>query len=155
MIPISRRLMIAALCSGLLPAMALAQDDKGHIIHLMKGMFDTPDSPLLVEPVVVRGDNAIASWMQGEKGGRALLWRIRGEWQVRLCSGDGLKDAGMLVGANISPEDAKAMVAELTAFESTMDPSALAKFASFEGTVTMDGHDGQHSHSHGTEQTTQ
>ena len=148
--------MIAAvLCSGFIPTMALAQDDKGHIIHLMKGMFDTPDSPLLVEPVVVRGDNAIASWIQGDKGGRALLWRVHGEWQVRLCSGDGLKNAGMLVGANISPEDARAMVDELTALESAMDPSAVKKFASFEGTVTMDGHGGQHGHANGAGQTAQ
>lgn len=148
-----------ALCflivAAYLPSTASAHDDKDHIIHLMKGMFETPENPLDVAPVVVRGDNAIAGWVQGEEGGRALLWRQNGEWQIRLCSGDGLKNADMLINVNISAQDAKAMVEELTAAEAAMDPAIVAKFSVFEGTVVMDGAGGQGTHKHGSDTQTQ
>jgi hypothetical protein len=62
------------------------EEVKGKHKDTMKGMFDTPENPLSVEPVVVLGDNAIAGWVQGERGGRALLWRVDGQWEIRLCS---------------------------------------------------------------------
>ena len=147
-----RNVLATGLMLGLLPRAAFAHDDKHAITHLMKGMFDTPDNPLSVDPVVVLGDNAIAGWVQGDKGGRALLWRVDGQWQIRLCSGDGLKDPKLLENANISAADAKTLVAELTAAEAALDPEILAKFASFEGTMVIEpgaGHQG-HQHSHGT-----
>ena len=135
-------------------AMAHAHDDNEHIIGLMKSMFDKPDNPLSVTPVVVRGDNAIASWSQGEMGGRALLWKKDGEWQIRLCSGAGLKDAKMLEGAGISAEDAKAMAEELLAGEAKLDQALVAKYDSFQGIVDMSGdaqNGGHAGHKHGTD----
>ena len=40
---------------------------------VMKALFETPENPLAVEPVIVDGHWAVAGWAQGEKGGRALL----------------------------------------------------------------------------------
>jgi periplasmic copper chaperone A len=141
---ISRRSLIAALSVlGILPSIAHAHDEKEHIVELLKEMFEKPDNPLDVAPVVVRGDNAIAGWVQGDKGGRALLWKKEGTWQLRLCSGDALKNADMLVNANINAEDAKAMVAELAKGEAELDPAVVAKFSTFEGTMVMDGSAGQ------------
>ncbi|MEQ1523278.1 MAG: copper uptake system-associated protein, partial [Aestuariivirga sp.] len=128
-----------------------AHDDKEHIIGLMKSIFDTPENPLAVTPVVVRGDNAIASWAQGGKGGRALLWRKDDKWDIRLCSGAPLKDAKMLEGAGISAEDAKSMTAELIAEEAKLDPQVAAQFDLFEGTVDMSGQTGHGAHKHGAE----
>lgn len=151
MMNISRRALLAAsLILGLSPAAALASDDQHHIIHLLKGMFDTPESPLSVEPVVVVGDNAIAGWVQGDKGGRALLWRTHGQWQIRLCSGDALKDPKLLESVNIPAADAQTLIAQLTAAESALDAAVLAKFSSFEGTMMIDPHSGQHGHTHGS-----
>lgn len=151
MAKISRRsLVTACLVLGFSPAAAYADDDRYAIVHLMKGMFDTPESPLTVEPVVVLGDNAIAGWVQGDKGGRALLWRVNGQWQIRLCSGDGLKDPKLLENANISAVDAAALVAELTAAEAVLDPAVLAKFSSFQGTMMISPDTGHQAHTHGS-----
>ncbi len=150
----SRRVVLAGAALVIhLPVRAFAHDDKDHITHLLKAMFDTPENPLSVDPVVVRGDNAIAGWVQGDRGGRALLWRVKGEWQIRLCSGDSLKDAAMLESANIGAEDAKTMADELAAAEAKLDPVIVAKFSTFEGTVMIDGEHGHHNHQHGTSQT--
>ncbi len=78
---------------------------------------------------------------------------MKGEWQIRLCSGDSLKDAAMLESANIGAEDAKTMADELAAAEAKLDPVIVAKFSTFEGTVMIDGEHGHHNHQHGTSQT--
>lgn len=145
-----RNLAAAGIVLGFLPAAAFADDDRHAIVHLMKGMFDTPENPLTVEPVVVLGDNAIAGWVQGDKGGRALLWRVDGQWQIRLCSGDGLKDPKLLESANISAADAATLLAELTAAEAVLDPAVLAKFSSFQGTMMIDPDAGHQAHTHGS-----
>lgn len=142
--------LLLALILGWSPLPARADADSHAITHLMKTMFDTPDNPLIVEPVVVRGGNAIAGWVQGGKGGRALLWRVDGQWQIRLCSGDGLKDVKMLEGANIPPEDARALLADLAAAEAILDPGILAKFSSFQGTMMMEPGAAHQAHSHGS-----
>lgn len=148
---ITRRTILATgLMLGFFAGVAFAHDDKHAIIHLMKSMFDTPDNPLTVDPVVVVGDNAIAGWVQGEKGGRALLWRVDGQWQIRLCSGDGLKDPKLLENANIPAADVKTLIAELTVAEATLDPAVLAKFSSFEGTMVIEPGTGHQGHNHGT-----
>ena len=151
MMNITRRAVLAAsLVLGLLPNVALAHDDQHEIIHLMKGMFDTPENPLSVEPVIVVGDNAIAGWVQGERGGRALLWRVDGQWKIRLCSGDGLKDPKLLEIANISAADAATLASQLAAAEAKLDPAVLAKFSSFEGTMITDPEAGHQGHKHGS-----
>ena len=147
---ITRRIVLATgLMLGLFPGAAFAHDDKHAIIHLMKSMFDTPDNPLSVDPVVIVGDNAIAGWVQGEKGGRALLWRVDGQWQIRLCSGDGLKDQELLENANISAADAKTLIADLAAAEAALNAAVLAKFSSFEGTMVIEPGAGHQGHKHG------
>ena len=154
MMNITRRAVLAAsLMLGLLPNVALAHDDQHEIIHLMKGVFDTPENPLSVAPVVVVGDNAIAGWVQGERGGRALLWRVDGQWKIRLCSGDGLKDPKLLESSNISAADAGTLASQLAAAESKLDPAVLAKFSSFEGTMMIDPEAGHQGHKHGSSTT--
>lgn len=145
-----RNILALGIMLGIMPGYAIAHDDKHAIIHLMKSMFDTPETPLTVDPVVIVGDNAIAGWVQGGKGGRALLWRSGGEWQIRLCSGDGLKDPQLLEKANIPAADAKALITGLSAAEAALDPSVLAKFASFEGTMMIEPGAGHQAHQHGT-----
>lgn len=159
MMKLNRRGLFGLSILPFLSVVATAHDDKEQITNLMKSIFDKPEDPLAVAPVVVRGDDAIAGWSQGDKGGRALLWRKVGGWQIRLCSGASLKDAKMLEGAGFSPENAKAMTDELLAEEAKLDPVLVSRFDLFEGTVDMSGHgaEGGHSahkngtHKHGTE----
>jgi len=133
----------------LAPTMSVyAHDDEQKIIHLMNGMFDTPENPLVVAPVVVKDDFAIAGWIQGERGGRALLKRKDGEWKIHLCAGDTLKEAHMLEHAGIEHQAANALAGLLATAEAGMDKSVLAKFSSFEGVMMVDESAGQSAHSH-------
>ncbi|NEJ71433.1 copper uptake system-associated protein [Rhizobium phaseoli] len=130
--------IIAVLACVLLAAMASAEDDPQQVIPArLKAMFETPDKPLDIAPVVVQADWAIASWRQDGRGGRALLKKTHHGWSIYLCSGDGLKDAGTLEKIGISANDAAGLAAKLKDAEAGLDPSALALFSSFEGTVMM------------------
>lgn len=107
------------------------------IPETLKTMFERPDKPLTILPVVVRNDWAIAGWQQDGRGGRALLKKGHHGWSVFLCSGDGIREAAALEKAGLSADDARALAADLADAEAKLDPKVLATFASFEGTVMM------------------
>ncbi|TCS05217.1 hypothetical protein EV281_103899 [Rhizobium sp. BK418] len=108
----------------------------------LKTMFETPEKPLTILPVVVQNDWAIAGWQQDGRGGRALLKKNHHGWSIVLCSGDGIREAAALEKAGLSAEDASVLAAELAKVEAGLDPNVLARFASFEGTVMMAGEAG-------------
>nr|WP_280950613.1 copper uptake system-associated protein [Rhizobium esperanzae] len=131
---------------------ATAQKDEQAIPAGLKTMFETPDKPLTVMPVVVEGDWAIAGWQQDGRGGRALLKKGHAGWSVHLCSGDSLRDAAALEKIGLSKDVATGLAAKLKQAETGLDPRVLALFASFEGTVMMHaaandaGHGGHEGH---------
>ncbi|MEY4754972.1 MAG: hypothetical protein RJA44_2647 [Pseudomonadota bacterium] len=127
-------------------AKAAPGNDAAAIRQLLSHTFDKPGTPALkVEPLVVAGAHALVGWVQGERGGRALLQRnSKGEWQVTVCAGDGLKDPNLLQQAGVPNREASAMITGTNRAESRLPAATLAKFASFEGLVRMDGHG--HSH---------
>lgn len=125
------------------PAMHHAGGDEVAIAATMKAHWETGGAPLTVDPVVVSGDHAIASWRQDGKGGRALLSRDGHHgWTVALCSGESLRKAANLEAFGVPAEAASALAAALAAAEAKLDPAAVALFDSFEGTVLM----GEHGH---------
>jgi copper(I)-binding protein len=124
--------------------MPQSEDPAVAIPAVMKAIFETGDSKLAVDPVVVQGDFAVAGWVQDGKGGRALLKKGHKGWAIHLCSGDSLKDAANLAKVGMSQADAQAMADKLATAESSVDPETLKLFASFEGTVMMGG-----DHAHG------
>jgi copper(I)-binding protein len=127
-----------------------AADDMTSIKSVLMGTFDKPDNRLIVGPVVVGTDWAVAGWSQGELGGRALLKRGHHGWSIHLCSGDSLKQVPVLRQVGIDEAQAVKLVTDLVAAEAELDPARLALLASFEGTVMM-GEDGHHpSVDHGT-----
>jgi len=122
--------------------------DETTIASLLHGMFDKPGETLLVEPVVVAGDHAIADWTQGQMGGRALLRRGQQQWTLILCAGDGIKTAEAMQMGGVPPADAKALETGLATAEAKLSPERLAMFSRFEGLVRMDGKDGESQHHH-------
>ncbi|MDM9645612.1 copper uptake system-associated protein [Rhizobium sp. S163] len=118
-------------------AKAAPDDPSQSIPATLKIMFDRPEKPLVVEPVVVQGDWAIAGWQQDGRGGRALLMKTAHGWRLHLCSGDGIKDAASLEKIGLSTGDASALSSSLRAAEAKLDPNVVSLFASFEGTVMM------------------
>lgn len=141
------KLAAVAICVTALATQAMAADsaDQLHVRQVLVSTFDKPESRLQVDPVVVQGDHAIAGWTQGERGGRALLRRHGGTWQITACGGDGLKDVSTLVDAGIPVADVKVLVQALGAEEARLPAAQRAKFSTFDGLMRMNAQ-GTHSH---------
>ncbi|WP_244316701.1 copper uptake system-associated protein [Pannonibacter tanglangensis] len=140
---------------------AVTGDPQVDIPVKLKSIFESEGKPLAVAPVVVAGGWAIAGWTQDGRGGRALLKQKADGWSIHLCSGDSLKDATVLQQIGIAEHDARTLAANLASAEASIAPETLALFASFEGTVMVEGeahghggghaggHSGGHSGGHG------
>lgn len=128
-------------------APAMTGDDPTDIEALLKAQFDTPESPLIVAPITVQGDVAIAGWSQDGRGGRAFLRKDAEGWFVELCSGAGLMLPATLQGLGLKPADAETLLAAARAAEEPLGAEAIQPFDSFDGTLII-GRDGQgHGHS--------
>lgn len=144
-----RRLLQALVLLAVSAAPAWAQDaDAQAIRHTMKAQFDKPDAPLQVEPVVVQGRDAVAGWVQGASGGRALLRKEQGRWSIVVCGGDGLKDAAVLEQTGLSKAAASSMAAAVVKAEARLAPAVREKFALFKGLVQVDAGHGAHHGAH-------
>jgi hypothetical protein len=108
----------------------------------LRTMFEREGRPLLVDPVVVQGNWAIAGWRQDGHGGRALLKKAPQGWWLNVLSGDGIRDAASLEKAGLSNSDAAQLNASLRANEERMDRRAIALFGTFQGTIVLAGGEG-------------
>jgi hypothetical protein len=109
--------------------------DSDAVIATLKAQFDTPEAPLTVDPVVVEGDHALASWAQGDKGGRALLERRDGVWQVILCGGPDLRMPAFLAQHGVTAAEALSQM--FNAAEDGLGADKVALSSSFEGVVMI------------------
>jgi copper(I)-binding protein len=112
--------------------------DAQQIAAVMKKQFDRPDAPLVVEPVTVVDNYAVAGWTQGKQGGRALLQKTKGVWVISVCAGDGLTQAKVLETTGMSASAAAALAKAVVAAESKLGQDKLKLFASFQGMVKVD-----------------
>lgn len=129
---------------------AMAQNDMGQITYLLKTTFEKPDAPLIVEPVVVQADWAIAGWEQQQAGGRALLKKIKDHWQVHLCTGASLKVSANLEKMGVPTKLANSLAADLAVAEKSLPAQKIAALDSFQGEVK--GEAMHHVHQMGHEQ---
>ncbi|GAB1477672.1 hypothetical protein MASR2M74_02140 [Paracoccaceae bacterium] len=109
--------------------------DDAAIVAIMKAQFDTPENPLTVEPVVVEGEHALASWAQGDKGGRALLERRDGVWTIVLCGGADLRMPAFLTEHGVSSADALSKM--FNTAEDALGAEKVSLYSSFEGVVMI------------------
>jgi hypothetical protein len=93
--------------------------------------YDKPNNKVNTTPISIADDFAVADWTQGKRGGRALMKRINGNWEILACGNDGLKDTKSLVKAGMSEKTASAIVKKLSDLEKLEDPKRLAKFNLF------------------------
>lgn len=108
-------------------------NDEADIADLLAATFDKPDVKVATHPVVVAGDHAVADWIQGGHGGRALLTRHGGSWKILSCGGRALADKSHLVDAGVPEEQASELVGQLVEAETGMDPEKIRLFDSFQG----------------------
>ncbi len=111
--------------------------DTDAIVTILKAQFGTPENPLTVDPVVVEGDHALASWAQGGMGGRALLERRDGAWVVVLCGGEDLRLPSFLADNGVTA--AETLSTLYNAAEEALGPEKVALSSSFEGIVIVAG----------------
>jgi hypothetical protein len=125
---------IVAFLSGViafLPLHAEVLSDEAQIAVVISKTYDKPNNKVSTSPVSVADDFAIADWTQGERGGRALMKKIKGNWEILACGNDGLKDTKSLVKAGMSEKTASMIVKKLADLEKSEDPKRLAKFNLF------------------------
>ncbi|MBX3521516.1 MAG: copper uptake system-associated protein [Xanthobacteraceae bacterium] len=131
-------MLIVGSCVIFAPRVQAQGADEQEIVKAMKATFDRPDAPLIVDPVVVQGDAAIAGWSQQQTGGRAFLRKRKDRWLIVLCSGDQLKAADTLVTAGLSKVQAKELEVRLAVAEKSLPAERLALFAKFDGLVNVE-----------------
>lgn len=113
------------------------------IRSLMSKTWDKPGNPLIVGPIAVAGDFAIASWTQDERGGRVLLKRSEDRWKVILCAGDQITDANALEAAGVPSTLAQQLASDIRHQEESVDPRRKALFSLFGDIVPMEGEAGE------------
>ncbi len=133
-------LKLAALSLICLQVAFAQSSDQEQIKQLMKHQFDKPHAPLSVAPIAVVGDHALASWIQIDSGGRALLVRQHGKWSIALCGGDGLTQVNVLEKTGMSKQVASQLSKQLAEGESKLSPKHKKMFSMFKGEVKVDHH---------------
>jgi len=99
---------------------------------LIAHTYDQLAHKVETDPIAIVGNYAIADWIQGERGGRALLRKSGGAWEIMVCGGDGLKQADALHSAGIAPRDASELLRKLGEVERTVSPERLRRFGLFD-----------------------
>jgi hypothetical protein len=122
-------LVLFLVFSGALSAESLT--DEAQIQAVIGKTYDKPNNKVNTTPISIADDFAVADWTQGKRGGRALMKRIDGNWEILACGNDGLKDTKSLVKAGMSEKTASAIVKKLSDLEKLEDPKRLAKFNLF------------------------
>lgn len=116
---------------------AVGVTDAAAVRAVMMKAFDRPDAPLKVDPVVIDKGFALAGWLQGERGGRALLRKSAHGWAVHVCGGDGLKDLRALGDAGLEASTARRLVAALETEEKKLPAELVRRFALFGQNVVV------------------
>jgi hypothetical protein len=112
-------------------------ESRERIQKLISKTFDQPNLKVQITPIVIEGKVAIADWVQGEKGGRALLTRKHVDWEIIACGGAGFKDPSVIAGAGISKRIANNITEKLKIAEAKLPPQKVKQLDSFDGVVTM------------------
>jgi hypothetical protein len=116
---------------GAVACNACAADDTSDIRALISHEFDRPDATVVSDPIVIVQEFAVADWIQGDKGGRALLRKKDGQWAIMLCSGDGIRNAKSMAKAGVPQPIASDLASKLTYVESGLPPARVKMFGLF------------------------
>ncbi|MDP8567367.1 copper uptake system-associated protein [Methylophilus aquaticus] len=121
----------------LLHAHASAAEDVHSVATEMHETWDKPNIPLILPVIVIHQGMAIADWIQGDKGGRALLkyHSAHQHWHTLLCGGAELTSSRHLEAAGMSAADAQALAALLQSQEQGLAEDQRQRIDSFKGLV--------------------
>lgn len=119
------------------PTIAMAADtpDQAAVRKVLMDTYDTPQSHLVVDPVVVGSNRALAGWTQGERGGVALFTREPDGWRLSLCGNDLISQPDSLVLTGMAQSDAQILSKAFTAAAREAPPERRALFRTFGETI--------------------
>jgi hypothetical protein len=129
--------VVACLFSNAIAHPQTEDESRERIQKLISKTFDRPDLKVQSDPIVIEGKVAIADWVQGEKGGRALLTRKHVDWEIIACGGAGFKDPAVIAAAGISKRIANNITEKLKTAEAKLPRQKIKQLDSFDGVVTM------------------
>ncbi len=108
------------------------QMDDAAIRQTMLAIWDKPEAPLYIDPVVIQGDHAVADWQQGERRGRALLRWQDNEWVIIGCAGKRFREVAGLQQAWVSSATAAVLAAAINAAETDLPVAIVQQLDQFE-----------------------
>jgi hypothetical protein len=120
-----RRVLSISVAVLLAACSASVEEEKGAIAAVLHAQYDNA-TVAAVDPIVVRGDYAVAGWTRTDAGGRALLHKDKGDWKVVVNAGEEVRDAQFLVQAGMPETEAKALANVLIAKERSLSDQTLA-----------------------------
>lgn len=147
-----KSVLICVLC-GWLAATAMAETEDEAVAAVassMRAQWEKPGQPLVLPVIIVQDDVAIADWLLGKKGGRALLRLVHGQWHTVLCGGTELHHAQRLQQAGVSRAVAASLVAQLQVHEKRLTASQKQGIDGFQGVMDFSQTHG-HKHEHGAQ----
>ncbi|RWX81028.1 copper chaperone PCu(A)C [Neorhizobium lilium] len=115
----------------------MQEDPAKAIPDVLKAMFEVPEKPLAIDPVVVESDWAVAGWQQDGRGGRVLLRSSDHGWQVHALGGESLRTAPGLETGGVPAQTAGQLAAKLSDAEAALNMEAVKALGSFEGMVML------------------
>ncbi len=121
---------------------------KENIIRAIKMQFDQPQHPVSVPVVAISAPYAVADWMQGTRGGRALLKLNDGHWQALACGDAQIKSVFKLEKMGVPKAHAEEIVQQLTLEETQLSQAEISTINSFSGLVDLLTHPEHHQHTH-------
>jgi len=123
------RVIFGCLCA--LPLLVSAATQNEEVRAFIGQTFDRPDAQVVIDPVVIEQNYALADWVQGKNGGRALLRRGEQNWEILLCAGDALKKASTIQAAGVPEEIAYTLQSKLAEAESALPAQQVKLFSRF------------------------
>lgn len=133
-------LCLLTLCwpASQLTAHPSAAEDIQSVATEMHEIWDKPGMPLTLPVIVMHQGMAIADWLQGDKGGRALLkyHPAHRHWHTLLCGGAEITSATRLQESGMSSTDASTLAAKLEQGEQQgLTAEQRLRIESFQGVV--------------------
>lgn len=127
-------------------AQQILKTDQQKIVETIAQFYDQEGNKVLIDPVVVESNFAVADWTQGTAGGRALLKKSNDQWTITLCAGDGLKESDFLIQAGVPKDQALSLVKKLEKAEQSVSPERIKQFSLFSTVVKPSDSLGHASH---------
>jgi hypothetical protein len=117
---------------------AYAESRPEELIALsIKQQWEKPHHLVDIPVIAVGTHYALADWIQGKRGGRALMRLNEGKWQAIMCGNGQIKSRQALEKVGIPSLEAKKISEKLAAQEVNLTKEQLRLVDSFTGIVNL------------------